>query len=783
MPGFLLITRAQLSRAGLNSAGPRAPDRVPLPMVSATARSIVAVVLLFALAAEGKVESKFWGFLDDVAGEGKEKSDVTTVAEILEHGGSISVEDCGTKTDVMHASRSQFYRSRLQVRVYGNLSRSVSGGTIGVKIYRNSAAEGSSTGDWMKRELAWHSVPHSYEEDLCKHFGKSHSQRGCPLLSGTTELRFAIDKLPPMVVAGSYRLKIKAVDTSARQVACVRAHVDIPRGKSGEVFRRVQAVSATRRGRALELVTRACSCDLSDPVCGDDGNTYESMCQAHCARADVAYPGKCGDQVATFGGRAVSGATGFGRAGKDKQSFLSEAAAHDGPGWSRRLEPEATTTDTAEATLYMGPLGTQCSEDQLILSPQMCELALMRLGTPQVRILWYYDLNIPRGCSYRPGADTCSHEWCISQPHSPHFSRAASGQGREDLQPVCGSFTITTESSWFHYDAGLGPCAGVDTSHTSYGSLPQLRNHDVTGCKYACEINPECNSFKYLQRVDDSNDTSCFLKWYDATQSFDNCADSPCEQWSWDSYDAYWYFNGCMQPSPTPAPPPTPPPTPCVDTSDGAVGPTLFNPEPDMEPPNLTVDCELWVMVVAEAGSAVCEYSFAYDDSDFTTTEMCCACGGGSDPSVSTMATTTLLGPLVSMPEPEPEMERTTTLKDSDLDVPEPEPEPEMWWTTTHKDWHWDMPEPEPEPWTTTQWDWDDTDDWDDMDDCWCDDIAWPVCGNDGTTYSSSCYADCLGGGVWMDGECDCIDCTVVDAAQIPTFTLTFLMCLLALLL
>ncbi|CAK0869725.1 unnamed protein product [Prorocentrum cordatum] len=586
----------------------------------------------------------------------------------------------------MHASRSQFYRSRMQVRVYGNLSRSVSGGTIGVKIYRSSAAEGSSTGDWMKRELAWHSVPHSYEEDLCKHFGKSHSQRGCPFLSGTTELRFAIDKLPPMVVAGSYRLKIKAVDTSAKQVACVRAHVEIPRGKSGEIFRRVQAVSATRRGRALEVVTRACSCDLSDPVCGDDGNTYESMCQAHCARVDVAYPGKCGDQVTTFGGRAVSGAAGFGRAGKDKQSFFSEAAAHDGPGWSRRLEPQATTT-------------------------------------------------------------------------------------------------ITTESSWFHYDAGLGPCAGVNYSLTSY----PLFNHDVTGCKYACEINPECNSFMYFRWVDDLNEAYCFLQWYDATQSFDNCADSPCEGWSSeaDSYDVYWYFNGCMQPSPTPAPPPTPPPSPCVDTSDGAVGPTLFAPEPDMEPPNVTFDCEFWVMVVAasDLGSAVCGYSFAYDDSDFTATEMCCACGGGSDPSASTMATTTLLGPSVSTPGHEPEMERTTTLKDSDLDVPEPEPEPEMWWTTTHKDWHWDMPEPEPEPWTTTQWDWDDTDDWGDMDDCWCDDILWPVCGNDGTTYSSSCYADCLGGGVWMDGECDCIDCTVVDAAQIPTFALTFLMCLLALLL
>jgi len=274
-------------------------------MASANALSMAAV-LLFTLAANGKVEDKFWGFLDDVAREGKERSDATTVAEILQHGGSIQVEDCGSRADVMDVTSTQFRLDRLQVRAYGNLSHGISGGIISVKMYKSSVVEGSSTGDWMKRELAWHSIPHKYEEDLCEHFSKSHSSRGCPLPSGSTELRFAVDKLPPMVVAGAYKLKIAAVDAFAKPVACVRAHVEIPRGKSGEVFRRVQGVSTGHRGRALKSATADCSCGFSsDPVCGENGRTYDGMCQIDCAKVNVAYAGKCVDQTATHDGREL----------------------------------------------------------------------------------------------------------------------------------------------------------------------------------------------------------------------------------------------------------------------------------------------------------------------------------------------------------------------------------------------------------------------------------------------------------------------------------------------
>jgi hypothetical protein len=159
-------------------------------------------------------------------------------------------------------------------------------------MYKGSAAKGSSTEDWLKREMAWHSVPHAYEEGLCKHFSKSHSRRGCPLPAGGAELRFALDKLPPMVVAGAYKLKIRATDEAGKPVACVRALVDVPRGKRGELFRRVEALPTVRGGRTLSARV-SCACGPSDPVCGADGRTYAGACEAGCANVGVAYPGTC----------------------------------------------------------------------------------------------------------------------------------------------------------------------------------------------------------------------------------------------------------------------------------------------------------------------------------------------------------------------------------------------------------------------------------------------------------------------------------------------------------
>ncbi|CAK0801345.1 unnamed protein product [Prorocentrum cordatum] len=112
-------------------------------MASAAARSVVAVLCVFTRA-DAKVKDKFWGYLDEMAGEGKERSDVTTVAEILDRGAGVQNEDCGGKRDVMSISRAEFDWAHLQVRAYGDLSHNVSGGTLSVKMYKGTAAEGSS---------------------------------------------------------------------------------------------------------------------------------------------------------------------------------------------------------------------------------------------------------------------------------------------------------------------------------------------------------------------------------------------------------------------------------------------------------------------------------------------------------------------------------------------------------------------------------------------------------------------------------------------------------------
>lgn len=100
------------------------------------------------------------------------------------------------------------------------------------------------------------------------------------------------------------------------------------------------------------------------------------------------------------------------------------------------------TPARSSARFYMGSLGTECAENELILSWQVCEQAIQQLGTalgpgrePVLKgsMTWTGTYSrIPRGCSLKTDPRQNRED-----PHHMHFNNATRGQGRGDLQPVC----------------------------------------------------------------------------------------------------------------------------------------------------------------------------------------------------------------------------------------------------------------------------------------------------------------------------------------------------------
>merc|ERR1719424_2149823 len=87
------------------------------------------------------------------------------------------------------------------------------------------------------------------------------------------------------------------------------------------------------------------------------------------------------------------------------------------------------------------------------------------------------------------------------------------------------------------------------------------------------------------------------------------------------SFGSYYRFCPCALPGPPslPSPPPPPPPPPCFDTDNGAQN-------------NAMMGCDTISPIMC--GSMFSPgrrlgHDMGYDDSDFTASLMCCACGGG----------------------------------------------------------------------------------------------------------------------------------------------------------
>merc|ERR1712048_467315 len=119
----------------------------------------------------------------------------------------------------------------------------ITGGNVTMKIGLGRPPLGASFSEKMKRTAAYLSAgSHVTREALCQHLMRTHndSRMNCPVAVGTQELQFSFARLPKMVVAGEYRVNVTAVDELGKPVVCVTGALNVPRGKKGQLFRRVE---------------------------------------------------------------------------------------------------------------------------------------------------------------------------------------------------------------------------------------------------------------------------------------------------------------------------------------------------------------------------------------------------------------------------------------------------------------------------------------------------------------------------------------------------------------
>jgi len=93
---------------------------------------------------------------------------------------------------------------------------------------------------------------------------------------------------------------------------------------------------------------------------------------------------------------------------------------------------------------YSGVLGSTCATlSELIMTESECSQAVKSLGiSDDSSIDGTYDIDyIPGGCSHRPRAGECTHQYCTDGIDQTHFNelatRASLGAGRGDLVPIC----------------------------------------------------------------------------------------------------------------------------------------------------------------------------------------------------------------------------------------------------------------------------------------------------------------------------------------------------------
>ncbi|CAK0866485.1 unnamed protein product [Prorocentrum cordatum] len=233
----------------------------------------------------------------------------------------MDVEDCRKKSDVMNVGRTEFFRNHLQLHTCGSLSRSVSGGTVSVRMHKSAAAAESPTRNPMERRLAWHSDPGRYEEGLRQQVGESPRPARVPLPSRLH--RAPLRHRRAAAEGGRWRPEAEGRRgrRGARRAggARARAHVKAPRGRSGKLLRSgAQGASTALRERVYQAPTicyqMASAVQSGMPVlastpCGRGANLLQLPPlepRSSVGHALVAYPTQC---VATMGGPRLVCAT------------------------------------------------------------------------------------------------------------------------------------------------------------------------------------------------------------------------------------------------------------------------------------------------------------------------------------------------------------------------------------------------------------------------------------------------------------------------------------------
>jgi hypothetical protein len=217
--------------------------------------------LFSAIATCVAADSPFWASLKDtLTSQAVQDHDSVTVEELLS-GAALTATSCGTTGDVMDVKSVEFDLAARAAVVRGELSQALSGGKVFAEIERAETPEDEGIAERMKKGVLWAAAgAKRVEEALCEHLDRTSKNvyDACPMPAGDQELRFAFNRLPKIVMAGHYHLKLQSLDNDGNQITCVKGSLTVARGKDGQLLRHLQEAASSAQTKGLGLAAVLC---------------------------------------------------------------------------------------------------------------------------------------------------------------------------------------------------------------------------------------------------------------------------------------------------------------------------------------------------------------------------------------------------------------------------------------------------------------------------------------------------------------------------------------------